>query len=147
MLAEAWSGKVPLVEATVGISSATSAEVVVPLLRGVEAGGPVVVALGTNDDPSTLARFEGTIRKVVSAAPGCVVWLTIHRVESSGSWEPFNEVLRKVDRETDRLVLAGWAGMVARDGSLVYSDGVHPTPSGVRALARAVSTAALGCPT
>lgn len=146
MLAEAWPGKVPVVEAQVGISSSASARVLVPLLESLDDSGLTVVALGTNDDASSSAAFAETVRKVVAAAPGCVAWLTVHREQGGQTWESFNEVLRSSERSFRRLVLVDWDALASSTPEAVYPDGIHPTPSGVRQLADMVAQAALSCP-
>lgn len=146
MVAEAWDGQVPVVEAQVGISSRASAEVVVPLLEGLSDPGVTVVALGTNDDAGSSAAFGETVRRVVAAAPGCVAWLTVHRSAGGQTWSAFNDVLRASARDFRRLVLVDWDEIALTNPDAVYPDGIHPTPAGVSQIAAEVSQAAAKCP-
>lgn len=137
----AWPGT-PYVLADPGQRSAT---VVPQVLSALAAGGPrvLVVALGTNDSSLDVAGFRARVHQILDAAPGCVVWTTIHR--PGGAWEPFNDVLRSIAAE-GRLRIADWDAYADAHPDTLQSDGIHPRTGTVyAAIAGLAASAAQGC--
>lgn len=113
---------------TLAVPGARSTTVVPQVVSALSrsAGPPVlVVALGTNDDPRTPAVFRTEVRRLLGAAPGCVVWTTVHR--PGGRWAPLNDVLREEAASSGgRMQLADWDRLASEDPSLLQPDGIHP---------------------
>lgn len=114
-------------------------------LRSATGRPMLIVALGTNDDPSTPEAFRAQVRRLVAAAPSCVVWVTVHR--PGGRWEALNQVLQQEATSSGgRLALAGWDRLVAGEPALVQSDGIHPrTGTAYRSMVALATTAAATC--
>ena len=99
-----------------------------------------VVALGTNDapDPGSLRRH--VVRSLELAGPQHqVVWLTVQR---PGPYGRVNAMLRRLDRQADRLTVVDWARHVHDHPGLLGSDGVHATATGYRVRGEMISDAA-----
>jgi hypothetical protein len=102
----------------------------------------VVVSLGTNDTQGDVAGFRANVRRLLQIAGPrrCVIWLTIWR---DGANEGFNDVLADdADGRPLRVIL--WDEMVAAHPEWL-TDGVHATPEGYEARARAVAEQARNC--
>ncbi len=143
-MSAAWAG----VHETLAVPGARSTTVVPQVLAALShaSGRPVlVVALGANDDPRTPAVFRSEVRRLLAAAPGCVVWSTVHR--PGDRWAPLNEVLRdEAGTAGGRLQLAEWDRMAAADPSLLQPDGIHPRTGTVyRSIAGLAQQAAQRC--
>ena len=120
-------------------------------LRALGSGLPrvIVISLGTNDDPSAVARFSRYVRDVVSVAgPGrCVIWSTIVRPAYAGvSYDGYNAVLRRAARTYRTLRVFDWQAMARANPQWFGGDGVHPTVAGYRARAAALARLAKTCP-
>lgn len=103
-------------------------------------------SLFTNDDPSNVAGFEAAVRETVDRglAP-CVVWATIH--SPGGDFSAVNDELHALAGEYGaKLQVVEWAQMVDDDPSLLAADGLHPSPAGALARARAYADAVKRCP-
>jgi lysophospholipase L1-like esterase len=104
----------------------------------------VVVSLGTNDHVGSVEAFRGAVEEVVRLAAGrCVVWATLRR--DGEAYEPFNAVLRDAAVRHETFALVDWSELVAADASLLADDGVHGSPEGYAARARAVAEAVRAC--
>ena len=104
----------------------------------------LVVSLGTNDDPSATDTFAGQIQSVLDAAgpSRCVVWPNIVRPPYNGvSYAGYNRELASAARSNPNLIVVDWRGMIARHPEWVIYDGVHGTPAGYDARARAIAQA------
>jgi lysophospholipase L1-like esterase len=108
----------------------------------------VVVDLGTNDDPSAVARFASYVKTVVRVAgpSRCVIWSTINRPPYEGvSYDGYNAVLRSLDSRYRSLHVFDWARMAAAHPAWFGSDGVHPTMAGYRARAAGLARIVKAC--
>jgi lysophospholipase L1-like esterase len=102
----------------------------------------VVVSLGTNDSQDDVDGFRADVRRVrrIAGQRRCVIWATIWR---HGANTGFNEVLAdEADGRPLRVVL--WDEMVAAHPEWL-TDGVHATPDGYEARARAIADAVRDC--
>lgn len=116
--------------------------------RGAGLEGVIVVDLGTNDDPSQVASFTSSVRKVVRAAgpKRCVIWSTIFRAPYRGiSWEGYNRALRRLAATHDNLHVFDWAALARAHPSWFGHNGVHPTATGYRARAAALARLVKSC--
>jgi lysophospholipase L1-like esterase len=108
----------------------------------------LVVSLGTNDDPSATSSFAGQVESVLEAAgrSRCVIWANIVRPPYGGvSYAGYNRVLARLAATNPNLTVVDWVGIVRRDPGLLAPDGVHATPQGYEARARAIATAMTAC--
>jgi lysophospholipase L1-like esterase len=126
----------------VGLHADDAAE----LVRAVGSGLPrvLVVSAGTNDDPRIVSAFSRAVSGILAAAgrERCVVWPTIARPPAAGStYAGLNRALVRADRRHANLVLVDWVGMVRRHPGWLSKDGVHVSPAGYRARARAIAAA------
>jgi hypothetical protein len=120
----AWPGD-PVVVAVPGAHSSTVVPRAAPALAAAVGRPLTVVALGTNDNPTQPEVFRSGVRTLLAAAPGCVVWTTIH--QPGGRWESLNAVLRtEAARSGGRLQLAEWDRLATSQPGLLQSDGIHP---------------------
>lgn len=123
-LGAAWPGD-PVVVAVPGAHSSTVVPHAAPALAAASGRPLTVVALGTNDNPTQPELFRSEVRTLLAAAPGCVVWTTIH--QPGGRWEVLNSVLRdEAARSGGRLQLADWDRLATSAPELLQSDGIHP---------------------
>jgi MFS family permease len=102
----------------------------------------VVFALGTNDDPRTVAAFADAIRSVIRLAgrTRCVVVPNIVRPPVGGvGYGGYNRVLAAAARHHANVRVVDWAALVARNRGWLADDGVHVNPSGYMARARAIA--------
>jgi len=128
----------------VGRSTATGVEHL--KAKGASLAPYVVVSLGTNDPVETVDAFRADVAEVLGLAGSnrCVVWATIHR--SGDAYEPFNEVLRVAASGHRSLRLVEWTSMIRAHPDFVAADGIHGSPSGYQARARAIVDALRTCP-
>lgn len=105
----------------------------------------VVVSLGTNDDPSDVAAFRAAVRRLLAlVGPNrCLVWATIWR--GGAPSDALNRVLRDAAAENRRMRLVEWAAMVQDHPGWLAADGLHGSPTGYRARARATARAVRDC--
>lgn len=100
-----------------------------------------VVALGTNDAPDPGSLRHHVVRSLELAGPERqVVWLTVER---PGPYGRVNTMLRRLDRQADRLTVVDWARHVHDHPGLIGGDGVHATASGYRIRGAMISETAL----
>jgi lysophospholipase L1-like esterase len=106
----------------------------------------VVVSLGTNDPVGGADAFRGDVAQVLHiAGPArCVVWVAISR--DGDAYEPYNAVLRDAASNAPNLRVVDWPALVHAHPAYVAPDGIHATPDGYRARARAIVAAMRGCP-
>ena len=104
----------------------------------------VVVSLGTNDPQTDTEGFRADVRRVLALAgeDRCVVWATVWR---GGANDAFNHVLAEETIVNRALRLVEWDDMVAEHPEWLTGDGVHATPAGYEARARAVADVARDC--
>lgn len=105
----------------------------------------VLVSLGTNDVSTPAETFRAEVREALAlTAPNrCVVWYTIFRAGESTS--ALNAVLRDEAGRNDNLRLVDWDALARAHPGWLSSDGVHATPSGYAARARAGADAVRSC--
>ena len=110
-----------------------------------ELGGHVVVSLGTNDTPGTVAVFRDDVRRVLRLVGPrrCIVWATIWR--DGAPSDEFNGVLRDAASSSHRLRLVDWAEMVRKHPQWLAGDGLHGNELGYRERARAIADAIRDC--
>ena len=114
--------------------------------KGASLAPYVVISLGTNDPVDTVDAFRASVAEVLRlAGPSrCVVWVTIHR--DGDAYEPFNEVLRAEASGNRNLRLVEWTSMIRAHPDFLAADGIHATPAGYQARARAIVDALRACP-
>ena len=108
----------------------------------------VFVSLGTNDDPRNVSPFRSAIRSVMDVVGPrrCVVWATVVRPPVAGaSYGGYNRVLAAEGRARDNLLVLRWHRLLARHPEWLGPDGVHVTPTGSKARARAVARKVRAC--
>ena len=100
-------------------------------------GDAAVIQLGTNDGGRP-GYYIGQVDRVLQSLHGMplVVWLTIAHARSYYSVD--DHLLRSAVARFPNAVVADWAD-VAKPAD-VYSDGLHLTPAGGRAMARLAAT-------
>ena len=101
--------------------------------HGGHLGDAAVIQLGTNDGGRP-GYYIGQAAKVLQALRGMpvVVWLTIAHARSYYATD--DHLLRTAVARYPNAVVADWAG--AAKPADVYSDGLHLTPDGGKAMAR-----------
>jgi hypothetical protein len=110
--------------------------------------GVIFVSLGTNDNPSETATFEGEVGQVLAAAgpSRCVLWANIARPPYAGvSYSGFNQVLKRLSYSQPNLTVVDWAGITRSQPGLLGADGVHATAQGYAVRAQAIASAIAGC--
>jgi GDSL-like Lipase/Acylhydrolase family len=108
----------------------------------------IFVSLGTNDDPSATASFEGEVQQVLDAAgpSRCVLWANIARPPYAGvSYAGYNRVLERLSYSRPNLTVVDWAGITQAQAGLLGSDGVHATSEGYAVRAQAIASAITSC--
>jgi lysophospholipase L1-like esterase len=110
-------------------------------LPHLQAGGWLVLELGTNDLPSDPALYRAKIVDMTSGVPAetCVafvtvaVWSTQDGINRSLAW---NDNLKSVARlRTCYRIIDWWENTRLRTGQILQPDLVHPNPQGERELA------------
>src|SRR4051812_19281190 len=102
----------------------------------------VFVNLGTNDDPRGVRAFLHSLRRVMRIAGPhrCVVWATIYRPPVGGaSYARMNRAPAGRARPRGRLIVFRGARRARAHRYWFGSDHVHPTATGYRVRARAMS--------
>lgn len=98
----------------------------------------VIVALGTNDVYflSKKREYIAVIRELMDAiGPVPVVWLNVHRVDSSRTTarsRVFNRTLERVLAEYPLASVYDWANKAKTTSRLMAFDKIHLTPSGYK---------------
>ena len=98
----------------------------------------VIVALGTNDVYflSKKREYIAVIRELMDAiGPVPVVWLNVHRVDSSRTTarsRVFNRTLERVLAEYPLASVYDWANKATTTSRLMAFDKIHLTPSGYK---------------
>jgi lysophospholipase L1-like esterase len=106
--------------------------------------GPVVVSLGTNDDPSDAGSFHARVEELLRLVAGrCVIWATLWR--DGAPEEGLNEVLHEIARSRPNLHLLDWAAMLEAHPEWRAPDETHGSPDGYRARAEEVAKLARSC--
>jgi len=105
----------------------------------------VVISLGTNDPATAVAEFDQAVEDALTLAGRhrCVVWPTVHR--DGAAYEPFNEVLRALASRNRNLRVVEWERMVEQNPSYLAPDGIHGSPAGYAARAKAIVAAMRSC--
>jgi lysophospholipase L1-like esterase len=105
----------------------------------------VVVSLGTNDAEGSEEEFRTLVDQAIDLVgpDRCLVWATI--VRDGEERAEFDRVLREASAAHPNLRLVDWASVVAEDGSLLTSDGVHGTPEGYERRAEETAHAIRAC--
>jgi lysophospholipase L1-like esterase len=110
------------------------------------ATGPIVVSLGTNDDPGDPEAFRDEVERLLGriGPTRCVIWATLWR---DGAPETqLNAVLNEIARTRANVLLLGWASMLERHPEWVAPDATHGSPDGYRARAEEVVRLMRACP-
>ena len=112
--------------------------------RGSGVAPVVVVSLGTNDTQGDADGFRADVRRLLATTGHgrCVIWATIWR---DGANDRFNAVLADEAGANGALRVIDWDEMVAGHPDWLSSDGVHATPEGYAARAKAIAAAARDC--
>ncbi len=116
--------------------------------QGANLARVVIVSAGTNGPPAAITDFTADVRRVLRLAgpKRCVIWANIVRPPYQGiSYDGLNRALAALDRRNANLVVFDWAGMVARNRSVLSSDGVHVDVPFYRKRAQALATLAKRC--
>jgi hypothetical protein len=96
----------------------------------------VVVGLGTNGPVSAAQIRE--LRRLIGPHRDLILINTFGPM----TWESeVNTVLNSAARRYARVRLANWHQAIAKHPSLLWPDGIHPTPSGAKVYARVVLAA------
>jgi lysophospholipase L1-like esterase len=105
----------------------------------------VVVSLGTNDPSGGAEVFRSQVSEVLRIAgpTRCVVWVAISR--DGDAYESFNAVLREAAASSPNVRVVDWPSIVAGHPTYLSADGIHATPDGYRARARAIVAAMNSC--
>jgi hypothetical protein len=107
--------------------------------------GPVVISLGTNDDPDNAEAFRSHIEQLLELLPShrCVIWATLWR---DGAPETrLNDVLQDVARTRPNVHLLDWAAMLRDHPDWRAPDETHGSADGYRARAEEVARLARAC--
>jgi lysophospholipase L1-like esterase len=107
------------------------------------------VSLGTNDNPGDVDGFRDSIADVMKAAgrDRCVVWANVVRPPYRGvSYRGYNRALADEASRRENLHVLNWVRMVRRHPEWLAKDGVHASPAGYRARAKAAARAVARCP-
>lgn len=113
--------------------------------RDAHADKPRVVemALFTNNSPVEIALMRQALDETVAdarARNGRVIWATLYR--SDQDYSAVNDLIRSYAAvNCDVMGVVDWAAMVKATPSLIGPDGVHCTPEGDTARARAFAAA------
>lgn len=101
-----------------------------------KAAGIWVVALGTNDSPSS-AQTRKNVAHVMKLAGKNrqVIWVNVVR---PGGYGRVNRTLRALDAANPQLTVIDWAAVIRQQRELLSGDRVHLTPKGYRI--RAIET-------
>ena len=108
----------------------------------------IVVSLGTNDDPRSLAEFRQAIRATMRVAgrKRCVVWANVVRPRVGGvGYGAMNAVLAQEARRRRNLRVFQWARMARANRHWFGRDGVHPSGVGYAARARGIARVVRRC--
>jgi len=103
-----------------------------------------VVALGTNDGPSTQQTRKNVKRVMRLAGKRSVIWVNVVR---PGGYGGVNRVLRKEDRARSNLSVLDWASVIRSRSSLLAGDRVHLTSNGYKVRATLTMRAVLALDT
>jgi lysophospholipase L1-like esterase len=119
-------------------------------LRSLSASLPhvLVISLGANDDPSSVAAFATEVRRIATTAGAsrCVIWSTVVRPPYNGvSYEGYNRVLQRAARANANFRVFDWQALARAHPQWFGSDGVHPTADGYRARAAALARLVKSC--
>jgi lysophospholipase L1-like esterase len=125
------------VDAVVGRQMSTAPDVLEQLAAGGRLRRVVIVGLGTNGD-FTADTFDRVLR--IAGPRRVVVFVDVH---AARSWaRRVNDALALgVRRHRDSAVLADWNAAISRCPERLWSDGIHPRPSGARLYAEVVAAA------
>jgi lysophospholipase L1-like esterase len=103
-----------------------------------------VVALGTNDGPSS-RQTRTNVKKVMRLAGNrTVIWVNVVRPGGYGS---VNRVLRSADNARGNLTVLDWAAVIRSKSSLLTGDRVHLTSYGYKIRAKLTKRAVLALDT
>lgn len=108
----------------------------------------IVMSLGTNDDPRSVATFRRAIRQTMRIAGRrrCVVWANIVRPPVGGvGYGAMNTVLAREARRRPNLHVFQWARMARSNRYWFGADRVHPSGTGYRARARGIAQVVRRC--
>ena len=116
------------------------------LARMREQPGPLVISLGTNDDPAATGAFAADVERALAlAGPGrCVIWATLWR--DGAPEDGLNGVLEAAARQHTNLRLLSWASMLAGHPEWRAPDGTHGSPDGYAARADEAARLVRSCP-
>ncbi|HRY10030.1 MAG: hypothetical protein H6526_08320 [Actinobacteria bacterium] len=122
------------VDAQVGRNTPTG----VSRLRAGRNASVWVVALGTNDAPSstTMKRHVRTVLRRAGDRP--VLWVSVWRTPAYGK---VNRMLTRLDRRSAQLSVLRWDLFIKDHPRLRAGDGVHLTPAGYQVRGRMIADA------
>jgi lysophospholipase L1-like esterase len=105
----------------------------------------VVISLGTNDPAGAVADFSRAVTETLGLAGRrrCVVWLAVHR--DGAAYEPFNVTLRSLATRNSNLRVVEWGRMIEQHPGYLAPDGIHGSPEGYAARAKAILAAIRSC--
>ena len=100
-----------------------------------------VVALGTNDDPSS-SQTKRNVSRVLRLAgkDRRVIWVNVVR---PGGYARVNRALHDLDIHSEQLTVIDWAAVIRKKRDLLTGDRVHLTARGYRVRAEATRSAIL----
>lgn len=103
-----------------------------------------VVALGTNDGPSSSQTRKNVNKVMRLAGKRSVIWVNVVR---PGGYGGVNHVLRRADNARANLTVLDWASVIRSKSSLLTGDRVHLTSYGYKIRAQLTSRAVLALDT
>lgn len=120
----------------------TSSGIAALSAKGKNLPDTVVVALGSNDDPTNIPAFETKVKKVVSivGSKRHLIWVNLRGNSYSGhDLSALNAVLVQVARENPNMTVVDWKS--ASSGLNFDNQGIHTDPAGYEKRANLIATA------
>lgn len=105
--------------------------------------GTVVVALGTNDDPTQVGQFRSELNKIVNIVGPDRHLIFVNVSDTNENFKAFNKAISDVVDNNTNASLVDWDQMVS-SGDITLSDGVHPGNDGYDKRAQAIADVITG---
>lgn len=105
--------------------------------------GTVVVALGTNDDPSQIGEYRNQLNKIVNIVGPDRHLIFVNVSSSNEDFEEFNKVISDIVSNNSNASLVDWNQIVS-DRNISLTDGIHPDNSGYDKRAQAIADVIIG---